>query len=184
MIMPFRAVARALLQLEGFAVVGEAADARSALDAVGRLRSDVVVLDIQLPDPDGFEVARRLAQAESPVIVPVSSRDSSAYRRLAGSPARGFIPKSDLSGAAVAALVGSRMRLLGVAAAGLALAIAAESVTYPAEDPRLAAADATVGLPKSRYWIVSLAGRRWFTGSCDSRCSGSCSSSSCSMSAA
>jgi hypothetical protein len=50
----------------------------------------------------------------------VSSRDSSAYRRrLADSPARGFIPKSDLSGAAVAALVGSRMRLLGVAAAGL-----------------------------------------------------------------
>jgi hypothetical protein len=52
------------------------------------------------------------------------------------------------------------MRLLGVAAAGLALAIAAESVTYLPEDPRLAAADATVGLPKSRYWIVSPAGRR------------------------
>jgi hypothetical protein len=51
------------------------------------------------------------------------------------------------------------MRLLGVAAAGLALAIAAESVTYLPEDPRLAA-DATVGLPKSRYWIVSPAGRR------------------------
>jgi DNA-binding NarL/FixJ family response regulator len=42
-------VARALLQLEGFAVVGGAADALSALDAVGRLRPDVVVLDIQLP---------------------------------------------------------------------------------------------------------------------------------------
>jgi DNA-binding NarL/FixJ family response regulator len=105
---PFRAVARALLQLEGFAVVGEAADALSALDAVGRLRPDVVVLDIQLPDLDGFEVARRLAEAgDPPVIVLVSSRDSSAYRRrLADSPARGFIPKSDLSGAAVAALVG------------------------------------------------------------------------------
>jgi DNA-binding NarL/FixJ family response regulator len=105
---PFRAVARALLQLEGFAVVGEAADALSALDAVGRLRPDVVVLDIQLPDLDGFEVARRLAQAgDPPVIVLVSSRDRSAYRRrLADSPARGFIPKSDLSGAVVAALVG------------------------------------------------------------------------------
>jgi DNA-binding NarL/FixJ family response regulator len=105
---PFRAVAQALLQLEGFEVVGEAADARSALEAVGRLRPDVVVLDIQLPDLDGFEVARRLAQAgDPPVIVLVSSRDSSAYRRrLADSPARGFIPKSDLSGAAVAALVG------------------------------------------------------------------------------
>jgi len=88
--------------------VGEAADALSALDAAGRLRPDVVVLDIQLPDLDGFEVARRLAQAgDPPVIVLVSSRDSSAYRRrLADIPARGFIPKSDLSGAVVAALVG------------------------------------------------------------------------------
>jgi DNA-binding NarL/FixJ family response regulator len=104
---PFRALARALLQLEGFEVVGEAADALSALDAVRRLRPSVVVLDVQLPDLDGFEVARRLAQAgHPPVIVLVSSRDHSAYRRrLAESPARGFIAKSDLSGAAVAALV-------------------------------------------------------------------------------
>jgi DNA-binding NarL/FixJ family response regulator len=105
---PFRALARTLLQLEGFEVVGEAADAVSALDAVGRLQPSVVVLDIQLPDLDGFEVARRLSQAgDPPAIVLVSSRDSSAYRRrLADSPARGFIAKSDLSGAAVAALVG------------------------------------------------------------------------------
>jgi DNA-binding NarL/FixJ family response regulator len=105
---PFRALARALLQFEGFEVVGEAADARSALDAVARLRPSVVVLDVQLPDLDGFEVARRLAQAgDPPAIVLVSSRDSSSYRRrLADSPARGFIPKGDLSGAAVAALVG------------------------------------------------------------------------------
>jgi DNA-binding NarL/FixJ family response regulator len=105
---PFRALARALLQLEGFEVVGEAADALSALDAVRRLRPSVVLLDVQLPDLDGFEVARRLAQAGvPPAIVLVSSRDRSAYRRrLADSPARGFIAKSDLSGAAVAALVG------------------------------------------------------------------------------
>jgi DNA-binding NarL/FixJ family response regulator len=105
---PFRALARALLQLEGFEVVGEAADALSALDAVRRLQPSVVLLDVQLPDLDGFEVARRLAQAGvPPAIVLVSSRDRSAYRRrLADSPARGFIAKSDLSGAAVAALVG------------------------------------------------------------------------------
>jgi DNA-binding NarL/FixJ family response regulator len=105
---PFRALARSLLQLEGFEVVGEAADAMSALDAVGRLHPSVVVLDIQLPDLDGFEVARRLSQAgDPPVVVLVSSRDRSAYRRrLADSPARGFVAKSDLSGAAIAALVG------------------------------------------------------------------------------
>ena len=105
---PFRALARALLQLEGFEVVGEAGDALSALNAVRRLQPSVVLVDIQLPDLDGFEVARRLAQAgDPPAIVLVSSRDRSAYsRRLAESPARGFIAKSDLSGAAVAALVG------------------------------------------------------------------------------
>jgi len=104
----FRAQARALLQLEGFEVVGEAADAQSALDAIRRLRPNVVLLDIQLPDLDGFEVARRLAQAgDPPAIVLVSSRDRSAYRRrLAQSSARGFITKSDLSGASLAALVG------------------------------------------------------------------------------
>jgi DNA-binding NarL/FixJ family response regulator len=101
---PFRALARTL-QLEGFEVVGEAGDALSALDAVRRLRPSVVLLDVQLPDLDGFEVARRLSEAgDPPAIVLVSSRDSSAYRRrLADSPARGFIPKSYLSGATVAA---------------------------------------------------------------------------------
>jgi DNA-binding NarL/FixJ family response regulator len=105
---PFRAMARALLQLEGFEVVGEAANPHSALDAVRRLRPAVVLLDVQLPDLDGFEVARRLARAgDPPAIVLVSSRDRSSYRRrLAESPAHGFIAKSDLSGAAVAALVG------------------------------------------------------------------------------
>ena len=64
---PFRALARALLQLEGFEVVGEAGDALSALNAVRRLQPSVVlVFDIQLPDLDGFEVARRLAQAGDP----------------------------------------------------------------------------------------------------------------------
>jgi CheY-like chemotaxis protein len=87
---PFRGLARALLQLEGFEVVGEAADALSALAAARRLQPSVVVLDVQLPDLDGFEVARRLARGGDPrAIVLVSSRDSSAYRRrLAESQAR------------------------------------------------------------------------------------------------
>ena len=105
---PFRSLARAVLQVEGFEVVGEAADAVSALEAARRLRPSVVLLDIQLPDLDGFEVARRLAAGVNPpAIVLVSSRDRMSYRRrLAESPARGFISKAELSGAAVAALVG------------------------------------------------------------------------------
>jgi len=103
----FRAFARALLEAEDFDVVGEAEDAASALAAAGRLRPQVVVLDIQLPDRDGFEVAEQLAQAaDSPAVVLVSTRDISTYRRrLAASPVRGFIPKNELSGHALLALV-------------------------------------------------------------------------------
>jgi DNA-binding NarL/FixJ family response regulator len=103
----FRSFARAVLEAEGFDVVGEADDAQSAIAAVGRLRPQVVLLDIQLPDIDGFEVAERLSgEPDSPAVVLVSTRDISSYRRrLAGSPVRGFIPKGELSGSALLALV-------------------------------------------------------------------------------
>lgn len=103
----FRSRVRALLEAEGFDVVGEAEDGVSALAAIGQLRPAVVLLDIQLPDIDGFEVAERLARAgDPPAVVLVSTRGVSAYRRrLARSPARGFIAKSELSGNALAALV-------------------------------------------------------------------------------
>jgi DNA-binding NarL/FixJ family response regulator len=103
----FRSSARALLEAEGFDVVGEAGDGVSALAAVGRLHPHVVLLDIQLPDIDGFEVAERLARAgDPPAVVLVSARGVSSYRRrLARSPVRGFISKSELSGNALSALV-------------------------------------------------------------------------------
>jgi DNA-binding NarL/FixJ family response regulator len=103
----FRAVARALLKAEGYEVAGEAADGASAIDAVAKLRPRLVLLDIQLPDVDGFTVADRLAEgADPPAVVLISSRDSSSYRRrLAQTSARGFISKSDLSGATLGALV-------------------------------------------------------------------------------
>jgi DNA-binding NarL/FixJ family response regulator len=105
---PFRSLARALLSMEGFEIVGEAASGGSALDAVRELRPSVVLLDIHLPDFDGFEVARRLyAGTDPPMIVFVSSRAVTSFRRrLAQSPARGFIPKHELSGDALARLVG------------------------------------------------------------------------------
>jgi DNA-binding NarL/FixJ family response regulator len=103
----FRHTVRALLEADGFEVVGEAPDGRSAIAEAKRLRPRLVLLDIQLPDLDGFEVAARLAETgTSPSIVLTSSRDATAYRRrLAQSPALGFIPKSELSGHALAALL-------------------------------------------------------------------------------
>lgn len=96
----FRASARALLEADGFEVVGEAADGRSALEQARRLRPQVVLLDVQLPGMDGFAVAHRLAvEPSAPAVVLISSRGRGAFRtRLADSPARGFITKSEFSG--------------------------------------------------------------------------------------
>jgi DNA-binding NarL/FixJ family response regulator len=104
----FRASARALLQAEGFDVVGEAANGAEAVKAVAVLRPEIVLLDIQLPDLDGLAVAEELAAApDPPAVVLISSRDAAAYGpRLQAAPARGFIPKSGLSGEALAALIG------------------------------------------------------------------------------
>ena len=103
----FRLTARALLEAEGFDVVGEAADGESAIEAAHRLRPEVLLLDIQLPDIDGFDVTERLmSNGSSPVIVLTSSRDASEFGALVErSGARGFIPKAELSGAALAALL-------------------------------------------------------------------------------
>jgi DNA-binding NarL/FixJ family response regulator len=103
----FRSFAKALLEAEGFEVVGEAGDASSALAAAALLHPGVVVLDIQLPGIDGFEVAARLAAApHPPQVVLVSTRHISSYRRrLATSVVRGFISKAELSGSALSALV-------------------------------------------------------------------------------
>jgi DNA-binding NarL/FixJ family response regulator len=97
----FRRCARALLEADGFAVVGEAEDGEEALNAIGSLRPEVVLLDIQLPDMDGFAVLEQLGR-DAPQVVLVSSREASDYDGLIrASGARGFIAKADLTGAAV-----------------------------------------------------------------------------------
>jgi DNA-binding NarL/FixJ family response regulator len=104
---PFRAAARALLEASGFEVVGEAKDGASAVAAAAALRPEVVLLDIQLPDLDGFAVAAQLA-ADGPTVVLTSSRSANSFRRrLAAHPDWRFIAKSELSGEAMAAAVAS-----------------------------------------------------------------------------
>ena len=105
----FRTFARALLEAEGFDVVGEAADGASAVLAAARLDPQIVLLDIVLPDLDGFEVCARLTErgGERPAVVLTSSRDATVYSgRLDRSAARGFIPKDKLSRTALLALAG------------------------------------------------------------------------------
>lgn len=103
----FRASARTLLEAEGYEVVGEAENGATAVAAAEELHPDLVLLDVQLPDLDGFQVADLLRKLENPpAVVLTSSRDGADYGRCIGNcGARGFVPKADLSGAAIAALL-------------------------------------------------------------------------------
>jgi CheY-like chemotaxis protein len=103
----FRAAATALLESEGFTVVGGAGDGDEALAQVGALRPDVVLLDVQLPGIDGFEVARRLATlAAPPAVLLISSRVAAEYGdQVASAPVRGFLDKQELSGPALTRLL-------------------------------------------------------------------------------
>jgi DNA-binding NarL/FixJ family response regulator len=103
----FRRSARLLLEAEGWDVVGEAGTAAEALDAARALNPGLVLLDVHLPDGDGFEVAARLSmEPHPPMVVLVSSHDVRDLGELVReSGALGFVPKADLSAEALEALL-------------------------------------------------------------------------------
>ena len=103
----FRATARLLLESEGFDVVGEAESGELALEQAAVLAPDVILLDVQLPDIDGFEVARRVTGGDAaPAVIIVSSHDGGDFGPLVNaSGAVGFVTKADLSGERIRALL-------------------------------------------------------------------------------
>lgn len=101
----FRSAARKLLESDGFRVVGEAADGASGVELARKLRPDLVLLDVVLPDLSGFDVAEELAAGPSKVVL-VSSRGRADFGpRLRRSPALGFVSKDRLSGERIRALL-------------------------------------------------------------------------------
>lgn len=106
----FRAAARRVLELEGFDVVGEAASGEAGVEAAAELAPELVLLDVRLPDADGFEVAARMtAGGDAPAVVLTSTRDGSDFGTLVeSSGACAFVPKSELSGYALDAALAAR----------------------------------------------------------------------------
>jgi DNA-binding NarL/FixJ family response regulator len=103
----FRSHARRWLECEGYRVVGEAADCASGLEAAVELGPDLVLVDVYLPDANGFELTSRLTSlADPPAVVVISSRDGAELEECAlESGARGFVPKADLSREAIEELL-------------------------------------------------------------------------------
>jgi DNA-binding NarL/FixJ family response regulator len=96
----FRRLARQLLEDGGYDVVGAAADARDAVKMAGECAPEVTLVDVNLPDANGFKLAGRLAR-EHPgmAVLLISTYDRGDLDQLArDTGARGFVPKDELSG--------------------------------------------------------------------------------------
>ena len=104
----FRAAVRRLLATDGFVVVAEAATGVRGVQLAREHEPDVVIVDVQLPDTDGFDVAEQLDQLDLALqVILTSSLDSSDLGALVTeSSARGFIPKAELSATTIEALLG------------------------------------------------------------------------------
>jgi DNA-binding NarL/FixJ family response regulator len=103
----FRAQARRMLESEGYRVIGEAGGAAAALEAAKALEPELALVDVYLPDGNGFEVAAQLQGLDSPpAVVLTSSHDGAEFAPcLSESRARGFVPKTDLSGETIEVLL-------------------------------------------------------------------------------
>ncbi len=108
----FRTSARLLLEAEGFEVVGEADNGEAGIEQGTALAPDLILLDVQLPDIDGFEVASRVSHNQPPpAVILISSRDGGDFGPLVkASGARGFVPKAELSGERLRALLDASAR--------------------------------------------------------------------------
>ena len=114
----FRRQARALLEAGGFVVVGEAGTVSGAIAMIEALRPRVALVDVGLPDGDGFDVADAVCDrlGEHAAVILTSSRDVSTYAvRMASSPATAFLPKDDISAQALHDALAARGRRAGSA---------------------------------------------------------------------
>jgi DNA-binding NarL/FixJ family response regulator len=92
-----------LLTREGLDVVGVASDGAEAIRLVTELRPDVMLVDIDLGDEDGFELAQTvhtISPASKVILVSTHAEEDLAHL-IDQSPALGFIAKTRLSAQAI-----------------------------------------------------------------------------------
>ena len=92
--------AAALLRREGLDVIGVASNSAQAIQLVSELRPDVTLVDVDLGDEDGLELARRLSDTSRVILISTHLEDDLAHL-IAMSPALGFVPKTRLSAQAI-----------------------------------------------------------------------------------
>jgi DNA-binding NarL/FixJ family response regulator len=97
--LPFSEAARELLTNQGVVVVGTATSAAEAIQRVQELRPDVALVDIDLGQDSGFDLARRLAADWSAVkVILISTHEEREFTKLIqSSPTAGFLAKTELS---------------------------------------------------------------------------------------
>jgi CheY-like chemotaxis protein len=110
----FAGAARSLLERQGISVVGIVSTGVQACRACRELRPDVVLLDVELGDETGFDVASALARwggaalPPQPQVILISAHPADEFEdMIASTPALSFLPKAALSGAAIRGVVGS-----------------------------------------------------------------------------
>jgi CheY-like chemotaxis protein len=102
----FLAAARGVLEQGGITVVGVASTSAEALQLARELRPDGILVDIDLGNESGLDLARELASSDAGPVVLVSAYSESELADLiAASPAVGFLAKSELSARAVSSLI-------------------------------------------------------------------------------
>lgn len=107
----FLAAARELLEREGVTVVGVASSSDEAVRLAHDLRPDVALVDIDLGEESGFELAKRLTgpgRNELTRVVLISAYPERDFADLiAQSPAAGFLAKPQLSASRIREILGA-----------------------------------------------------------------------------
>jgi DNA-binding NarL/FixJ family response regulator len=105
----FLNAARGALEQDGITVVGVASTSAEALQLARELRLDGILIDVDLGDESGLDLARAFASIEAAPVVLISAYPESELADLiAASPAVGFVSKSDLSASAISNLIATK----------------------------------------------------------------------------